>query len=53
MSPAPSRYGPAAGGYGGGYGRPMGGMGMRTCPNCRAPVREDQNICPNCNRRLR
>jgi hypothetical protein len=56
MGPGPQRYGPAPGGYGGGYGgRPMGGMGggMRSCPNCRAPVRDDQNICPNCNRRLR
>jgi hypothetical protein len=59
MGPPPSRYGGGApsrygggGGYGGaGYGRPMGPT--RTCPNCRAPVREDVNICPNCNRRLR
>jgi hypothetical protein len=58
MGPGPQRYGPAPGGYGGGGGyggRPMGGMGggMRTCPNCRAPVREDQNVCPNCRTRLR
>ncbi|MCW4024387.1 MAG: hypothetical protein NWF01_05045 [Candidatus Bathyarchaeota archaeon] len=51
MAPAPSRYGSAPGGYGGGYGRPMGGM--RVCPNCRTPVRDDQNICPTCRRRLR